>query len=122
MAQRVSPQADRDGKKYWERIRRESKLADEKNLPFTISKPKKTRPHNTGYICKCGEVLWLTKVTYMVICSSCNQLSKTEELEKVDFTENTNTEVSIPKYKDIEKNPGPFTKNPHRSTERKKWV
>lgn len=63
--------------KHRERIHRESKRSDEKNLPFTFSKPKRGSPSNVLYECEeCGDELFSGKNTFMVICTTCKAVRK----------------------------------------------
>lgn len=71
---------DEGERKLREKIHRESKLDDQKNLPFTFSKPKRGGKQNQ-FKCECGHVFLASKNTVMVICSKCKQLSKVEKME-----------------------------------------
>lgn len=63
-------------KKHNERIHRESKIADSKNLPFTFSKPLKSPGKKFSIECACGNVLNINTNTVAIICSRCNKLLK----------------------------------------------
>lgn len=63
-----------------EKIHKESKIADKKNLPFTFSKPGKAKKQSQ-FKCECGHVFLASKNTVMVICSRCKKLSKVEKME-----------------------------------------
>jgi rubrerythrin len=81
MINREAPNATEMGtKKYRERIHKESKFADTyKNLPYTFSKPKKSKPYNTLFVCpQCGEELFITEDTICIICSHCKTMSRTK--------------------------------------------
>ena len=122
---REAPQIDHGKhtkKSYYDKVRRESKLADEKNLPSTISAaPRPPKARNRGYLCDCGEVYWFNKDTYMFACGKCDSLKKTSDLETVEEVQ-AKLEVGVTKYKDIIIKPGPFTKDPARDKEKGKWV
>lgn len=67
-------------KKHNERIHRESKLADDnKNLPFSFSKPKKSGRSKLVRCCNCGNVTSATINTVGIVCTKCNQYSSVEE-------------------------------------------
>ena len=64
------------------KIHKESKAADSKNLPYTFSKP--IRKSFTWFECvKCGRVFNATKNTCMVVCPVCKKLTKVRELNGV---------------------------------------
>jgi len=64
-------------RKHRERIHRDSKRSDEKNLPFTFSKPKRGNPSNTLYECEeCGSQFFGGKNTFMIICTTCKDVRK----------------------------------------------
>jgi len=71
---------DEGERKLREKIHRESKLDDQKNLPFTFSKPKRGGKQSL-FKCGCGHVFLASKNTVMVICSRCKKLSKVEKME-----------------------------------------
>ena len=67
-------------KKHNERIHRESKWADDnKNLPFSFSKPSKPVRPRLVVCSNCGEVVNATINTVGIICTKCNQYSSVEE-------------------------------------------
>jgi len=66
--------------KHREKIHKESKQFDNKNLPFTLSKPQRRTGHNAFECEGCGYIMWLPKNTVMVICSECNKLKNVKEL------------------------------------------
>lgn len=66
--------------KHNEKIRRESKHADQKNLPFTFSRPPRRTCHDAFECVGCGHVMFLPKNTVMVICSECKELKTVKEL------------------------------------------
>jgi len=67
-------------KKHRERIHRESKIADSKNLPFTFSKPKKPK-RQSSFKCKhCGYVFSAPVNTVGVICSECKTFSLCDQI------------------------------------------
>jgi len=61
--------------KHRDKIHRGSKAADNKNLPFEFSKPKK---ESSSYFecAECGRQFSAGKNTVMVICPDCNKLTK----------------------------------------------
>jgi hypothetical protein len=63
--------------RHGERIRKESKFADNyKNLPFKLSKPP-TRKKNNDFECEeCGRYFLAPKNTIMCICPNCKKLTK----------------------------------------------
>ena len=67
--------------KHNEKIRRESKDADKKNLPFTFSRPPRRACHDYFECNGCGNIMSLPRNTIMVICSECNKLRKVTELD-----------------------------------------
>jgi len=71
---------DEGERKLREKIHRESKLDDRKNLPFTFSKPKRGGKQSL-FKCECGHGFLASKNTVMVICSKCKELSKVEKME-----------------------------------------
>lgn len=79
--------------KYKEWVRKGSKLADNRNLSFTFSKPKRCGIRNCLVYCtNCGNQSAVTETTVAVICSSCKQMYRVTEdnkefrqLEKVDI-------------------------------------
>jgi len=67
-------------KKYKEMVDRGSKAADQKNLPFTFSKPKK--PEKTPVDCQCpycDRIISVTKTTVCVICAACKNFYHVNE-------------------------------------------
>lgn len=70
-------------KKHRERIQRESKFADEnKNLPFTFSKPKRPKRQSFFECENCGRVISAPVNTVGVICNGCKQFTKVKEVER----------------------------------------
>ena len=68
-------------KKHREHIHKESKLVDDnKNLPFSFSKPKKATRQKVARCQSCGSVKYVSVNTVGVICSQCNQYAAVEEL------------------------------------------
>lgn len=69
-------------KKHNERIHKESKIADSKNLPFSFRKPQKPVGSSVGLECpNCGNYIVVNTKTVAVICSSCKKLFKIEKPE-----------------------------------------
>jgi len=67
--------------KHRERIHRESKQADAKNLPFTFSKPKRHRRHTTVKCKNCGHLTSAPVNTVGIICNECKKYSAVEVLD-----------------------------------------
>jgi len=66
-----------------ERIHKESKWADDnKNLPFTFSKPRKAQKAKTVKCKNCGAIKSVNKNTVGVICTECKQYSGVEEINE----------------------------------------
>ena len=64
-------------KKHNEKIHKNSKIADSKNLPFSFRKPKKDLGRSCSMECPhCGKDLSLSSKTVMVICGGCGKLIK----------------------------------------------
>lgn len=120
---RDAPQIGRtiDKKDYYKKVREASKAADEKNLPFQFRVVKPKKANTCGYLCDCEEVYWVNRDTYIIQCKNCQALKKTSEMTKLDSIVDEKLQVSITKYKDIDVQPGPFTKNPKKS-KKERWV
>lgn len=70
-------------KKHNERIHKESKYMDDnKKLPFTFSKPKKSQKTKLVKCKNCGDIKRVNKNTVGVICESCKQYSGVEEINE----------------------------------------
>lgn len=70
-------------RKHNERIHKESKISDNKNLPFSFRKPPKSLGRPTGIECpSCGKCISLNTTTVAVICSGCNKFFKVEALNE----------------------------------------
>lgn len=68
--------------KHNERIHRESKVADGKNLPFAFSKPSKPKGRSTYVKCNnCGYIASATTATCGIICPECKKFSAVSEVE-----------------------------------------
>lgn len=68
-------------KKHNERIHRESKWTDNnKNMPFTFSKPKKPTRGAVVMCLNCGRFTTATINTVGIICKGCNTYSAVEEV------------------------------------------
>lgn len=66
---------DMGNKKYLSKINKGSKEADQKNLPFTFSKPKNSAARVVGCWCPhCEAYTKVTKSTCMVVCRRCKEL------------------------------------------------
>ena len=63
-----------------DRIRKESKMADLKNLPFTFSKPKRQRIKPDIHVCEnCGRESNINKQTCVLIACPCGYLNYIKE-------------------------------------------
>lgn len=76
----IKPRYDPEGgwRKHKERIHRESKIADNKNLPFTFSKPKKAKKQITAKCKNCGYIASVPQNTVGMICPECKKYSAVE--------------------------------------------
>ena len=63
-----------------ERIHKESKSADNKNLPFTFSKPKKNGRVSYFSCNNCGYIFNASINTVGVVCNECKKFSTCTEL------------------------------------------
>lgn len=65
------------------RIHKESKFADDtKNLPFTFSKPFKSKTRSSFVKCNnCGNITTGTLHTIGIICRRCSKYSKVSEVK-----------------------------------------
>lgn len=121
MSEVLSPRAEQMGpSKYREMVRRKSKEADEKNLPFNIVKKSKAKNNNIAMLCACkNEVHWVNKNTFMVTCNKCQSAVKVSDMEVLENA--PSVEISIPSFQGQEHKLGPFTK---RKVKKKgdKWV
>ena len=70
-------------KKHREKIHQESKFADDnKDLPFTFSKPSKPKGRSTYIKCNnCGYITSGTTVTVGIVCPECKKFSTVTEVE-----------------------------------------
>ena len=69
--------------KHNERIHKESKWADDnKNLPFTFSKPKKAQRQKLVKCKNCGALKYVNKTTVGIICNECKEYSGVEEINE----------------------------------------
>jgi hypothetical protein len=121
MSEVLSPRAEQMGpKKYKEMIRKKSKEADEKNLPFNVVKKSKAKNNNIPMLCVCKEnTHWVNKNTFMVTCSKCQTAVKVSDMSLLEDT--PNTEISIPSFQGQEHKLGPFTKKKVK-TKGDRWV
>lgn len=62
--------------RHRDKIHKESKIADSKNLPFTFSKPPRRTGHDLFECEGCGHIMSLPKNSIMAVCSSCGKLRK----------------------------------------------
>ena len=72
---------EKGSRKYKEWIHKESKRADDyKNLPFTFSKPKRSKPLTRSVFCThCNDSTFVTETTVAVICRSCGKFYRVSE-------------------------------------------
>ena len=67
-------------RKHNERIHKESKLAEAKNLPFNFRKPPKPLGRSVGIECPyCERYIGSNTNTVAIICSGCGKFFKVEE-------------------------------------------
>lgn len=65
------------------RIHKESKWADDnKNLPFTFSKPTRPQKQKLAKCTNCGDIKWVNKNTVGIVCAACKQYSSVEEIDE----------------------------------------
>ena len=63
--------------KHNERIHKESKQADNKNLPFSFRKPNKPLGRSMEVVCPyCSKICSINDKTTAVICGSCKKFFK----------------------------------------------
>lgn len=67
-------------RKHNERIHEESKLSDNKNLPFTFSKPRKSGRSSYFTCDNCGYTFSAATNTVGVVCNECKKFSTCTEL------------------------------------------
>ncbi len=80
----TKPRYDPDGgwPKHREKIHRESKTADDhKNLPFTFSKPKRSKRQAAARCSGCGYIGFVPISTVGWICPECKKYSSVEVLD-----------------------------------------
>ena len=85
MSEREAIQSQVMGKQnYRNMIHKDSKrLDDQGNLPFTLSKPQKSKPLNTAFNCeKCGRESAVSEESLIVICGGCKHLNKIKSIKK----------------------------------------
>ena len=68
--------------RYRDKIHRESKIADQKGLPYTISKPDKPKKHDYFSCAECGRKFSAPKNTIMCVCPDCKKVTKVERVEE----------------------------------------
>ena len=67
-------------KKHNEKIHKESKAAEDKNLPFSFRKPKKPLGSSSIVFCPhCDRFISISSVTAAVICSGCGKFFKIDK-------------------------------------------
>jgi DNA-directed RNA polymerase subunit RPC12/RpoP len=69
-------------KKHNEKIHRESKVSDNKNLPFQFSKPPKNKRHEWFECVECGRVISAPVNTIMYACPDCKKATKVERIKE----------------------------------------
>ena len=67
-------------RKLRERIHRESRISDQKNLPFTFSKPKKSSRSKVVSCNNCGHIGIANINTVGKICRCCSEYSSVTEV------------------------------------------
>ena len=85
MSERESTQSQTMGnKKYREMIHKDTKRIDNTSkLPFSFSKPQKSKPLNTAFLCEnCGHTAAVTEETLLVICSGCKHINRVKSIKK----------------------------------------
>ena len=127
----VAPQVSISGqytqKEYRQHLREESRKSDTSNkrkLPFEFSINDKgaSKPQNKGYVCDCGDVIWVSRDCYMVTCTRCNSLKKIDELTKIKESLEVTTQINTGEHKGTTHKPGPFTKEPARDNSKGRWI
>jgi len=110
MGEVLSPRAEAMGPaKYKEMIRKRSKEADEKNLPFQVIKKSKQKSCTKGLLCVCKKkVHWVNTNTYMIACSSCGTVVKTADMSPIDDV--VSPEINMSNFKGQDQKLAPFTK------------
>lgn len=73
-------------KAYKNRIKRDSEFADKsKDLPYSFSKPKKTKPARVYVECgDCSKDLFVTDEAILVVCGSCKGITRIKDRIKKD--------------------------------------
>lgn len=60
-------------------IRRDVERSKDQKLPFDIRKPKREVARDIRYVCpKCNNVMFISRFTHMIECSSCKNLITVE--------------------------------------------
>jgi hypothetical protein len=68
-------------KRHRDKIHRESKMADHKNLDFTFRKPPKPKGRSAYVKCNnCGYITGATTATVGMICPECKKFSSVTEV------------------------------------------
>ena len=71
-------------KRHRERIHKESKIADSRNLPFAFSKPPTSKRQSYFSCNNCGHIFPSSISTIGVICNECNHFSACSEIMEND--------------------------------------
>jgi len=70
-------------RKHREKIHRESKFADDhKGLPFSFSRPPKSKKQLWFRCVGCGHEMLASKNTIMIVCSNCDKAVKVEKIDE----------------------------------------
>jgi hypothetical protein len=80
-----------DQRKEW--VRQQAKKEDDKNLPFTFSKPPRRRGRTWGVPCyECHTGLTISRTTFIAVCPKCGLFNKFENGEPILEEEETDDE------------------------------
>jgi len=69
-------------RKHRDKIHRESKIADTKNLPYTITRPPVRKSFVWFECVECGRSFSAAKNTCMIVCPECKKLTKVRQLHE----------------------------------------
>ena len=67
--------------RHRDRIHRESKQLDSRNLPFTFSKPRRSGKQTWVECSNCGHITSVSVNTVGMICNECKKYSSVKEVE-----------------------------------------
>jgi len=68
--------------KHRDKIHKESKVADTKNLPYTLSRPPIRKSFEYFECEECGRQFDASKNTIMVACPDCKKLTKARKVNE----------------------------------------